>query len=106
MDVNGLTRRIVIDRSAANTQGIKDIKSMLKRFGCPIPIQMVRIKYLNNMVEQDHRFIKRRVMPMLGFKSFMSAASTIAGIELVNMIRKGQFTPELCPFQQFCQLAA
>ncbi|MBM3605858.1 MAG: IS6 family transposase [Alphaproteobacteria bacterium] len=106
MEVNGLPRKIVIDKSAANTEGIKDINRMLKRFGCPVPIEMVRIKYLNNMVEQDYRFIKRRVMPMLGFKSFMSAASTIAGIELVNMIRKGQFTPELRPFQQFCQLAA
>ncbi|MBM3605614.1 MAG: IS6 family transposase, partial [Alphaproteobacteria bacterium] len=75
MEVNGLLRKIVIDKSAANTQGIKDINRMLKRFGCPIPIQMVRIKYLNNLVEQDHRFIKRRVRPMLGFKSFTSAAS-------------------------------
>jgi transposase-like protein len=79
---------------------------MLKRFGCPISIEMVRVKYLNNLVEQDHRFIKRRVKPMLGFKSFTSAASTVAGIETMNMIRKGQFRPELRPFQQFCQLAA
>jgi putative transposase len=106
MDVNGLPRKIVIDKSAANTEGIKDINRMLKRFGCPVPIEMVRIKYLNNLVEQDHRFIKRRVRPMLGFKSFKSAASTIAGIELVNMIRKGQFRPEFRPFQQFCQIAA
>ncbi len=67
---------------------------------------MVRINYLNNLVEQDHRFIKRRVRPRLGFKSFTSAASTIAGIEIVNMIRESQFKPELQPFQQFCQLAA
>ena len=106
MEVNGLPRKIVIDKSAANTQGIRDINRMLKRFGCPVPIQMVRIKYLNNLVEQDHRFIKRRVRPMLGFKSFKSAAATITGIELVNMIRKGQFAPEFRPFQQFCQLAA
>ena len=105
MEVNGLPRKIVIDKSAANTEGIKDINRMLKRFGCPVPIEMVRIKYLNNLVEQDHRFIKRRVRPMLGFKSFKSAASTIAGIELVNMIRKGQFRPELRPFQTFCQIA-
>ena len=78
---------------------------MLKRFGCPVAIEMVRIKYLNNLVEQDHRFIKRRVRPMLGFESFKSAASTIAGIELVNMIRKGQFRPELRPFQTFRQIA-
>ncbi len=106
MEVNGLPRKIVIDKSAANTQGIKDINRMLKRFGCSVPIELVRIKYLNNMVEQDHRFIKRRVKPMLGFKSFASASSIIAGIELVNMIRKGQFRSELRPFQQFCQLAA
>jgi transposase-like protein len=42
----------------------------------------VRIKYLNNMVEQDHRTIKRRIRPMLGFKSFASAASTLAGIRV------------------------
>lgn len=106
MEVNGLPRKIVIAKSAANTEGIKDINRILKRFGCPVPIEMVRIKYLNNLVEQDHRFIKRRVRPMLGFKSFTAAASTIAGIELVNMIRKGQFRPELRPFQQFCQIAA
>lgn len=105
MEVNGLPRKIVIDKSAANTEGIKVINRMLKRFGCPVPIEMVRIKYLNNLVEQDHRFIKRRVRPMLGFKSFKSAASTIAGIELVNMIRKGQFRPELRPFQTFRQIA-
>lgn len=79
---------------------------MLRRFGCPVSIEMVRAKYLNNLVEQDHRFIKRRVSSMLGFKSFKSAASTIAGIEILNMIRKGQFRLELRPFHQFCQLDA
>ena len=106
MEVNGLPRKIVIDKSAANTEGIKDINGMLKRFGCPVPIEMVRIKYLNNLVEQDHRIIKRRARPFLGFKSLTSAASTTAGIELANMIPKGQLTPELRHFQQFCQLAA
>lgn len=105
MEVNGLPPKIVIDKSAASTEGIKDINRMLKRFGCPVPIEMVRIKYLTNLVEQDHRFIKRRVRSMLSFKSFKSAASTIAGIELVNMIRKGQLRPELCPFQTFRQIA-
>ncbi len=75
------------------------------RYGVyPIPIEMVRQKYFNNIIEQEHRFIKRRIRPMLGFKSFDSAASTLAGIELVNMIRKGQFTPGLSLFQQFVQL--
>ena len=103
--MNGLPLKIVIDKSGANTAGINAINTMLKVFGCPIPIEMVKRKYLNNIIEQDHGFIKRRIRPMLGFKSFESAASVLTGIELVNMIRKGQFTPELRPFQQFIQLA-
>ena len=105
MEVNSLPRKMVIDKSAANTEGIKDINRMLKRFGCLISIEIVRIKYLNNLVEQDHRLIKRRVRPILGGKSFQAEASTIAGIELVIMIRNSQFRPELSPFQQFCQIA-
>jgi transposase-like protein len=48
-------------------------------------------KYLNNLIEQDHRSIKLRLGPMLGFKTFRRAATTIAGIELIHRIRKGQF---------------
>ncbi len=48
-------------------------------------------KYLNNIVEQDHRRVKQRVYPMLGFKRFRNAAVTIGGIELAQKIRKGQF---------------
>ncbi len=86
LEGNGLPRKIVIDKSGANTAGIKAINKMLKGFGCPIPIEMVRRKYFNNVVEQGHGFIKRRTCPMLGFKSYSSACSTLAGIELVNMI--------------------
>lgn len=106
LEVNGLPRKIVIDKSGANTAGINAINRMLRRFGCPIPIEMVRIKFLNNMVEQDHRTIKKRIRPMLGFKSFASASAALEGIEVANMIRKGQLTPELCPFAQFTALAA
>ncbi len=105
LEANGLPRKIVIDKSGANTAGFTAINKMLKSFGCPIPIDMVRRKYLNNIIEQDHRFIKRRIRPMLGFKSFASAASVLAGIELANMIREGQFTPGLRKFQQFIQRA-
>jgi transposase-like protein len=48
-------------------------------------------KYLNNLIEQDHRGIKSRTGPMLGFKNFDCSATTIAGIELLRRIRKGQF---------------
>ena len=67
---------------------------------------MVRIKYLNNIVEQGHRTIRKRIRPMLGFKSLVSAWATLDGIDVANMIRKGQFTPALCPFAQFAALAA
>jgi transposase-like protein len=49
-----------------------------------------QVKFLNNIVEQDHRRIKRLVRPELGFKSFLTAAQTIAGYEVMAMIRKGQ----------------
>jgi transposase-like protein len=70
-------------------------------------IEIRRIKYLNNIVEQDHRPIKRLVRPMLGFKPFRSAAVTLAGIELMHMIRKGQLLPtgKVRPAQQFYSLA-
>jgi len=61
----------------------------------------------NNIVEQDHRAVKRVVRPMMGFKSFRSAEATRAGIELMHMIRKGQLRArnKLCPSQQFYALA-
>ena len=54
-------------------------------------VEVRTCQYLNNIVEQDHRAIKARAGPMLGFKTFINAARTIAGIELVHRIRKGQF---------------
>ena len=118
LKVNGQPRKIVIDRSGANTAGISAVNRTRLNFGCPIPIEMVRIKYLNiesgvpavrtnrRGVEQGHRTIKNRIRPMLGFKSFVSASATLEGIEVANMIRKGQFTLGLCPFAQFAALAA
>jgi transposase-like protein len=67
-------------------------------------------KYLNNLVEQDHRNIKRRIRPMLEFNSFRRAQTLLAGIELVQMISKGQYQhPQgdgLSPAEQFYLLAA
>ena len=53
-------------------------------------IEIRQNKYLNNIIEQDHRFIKKRTRPMLGFKSFRSAKITISGIENIRIIQKGQ----------------
>ncbi len=103
---SGIPLRIVIDKSGANGAGIKEVNKILKRFGCPTKITTVKSKYLNNMIEQDHRFIKRRTRPMLGFKSFHSAAATLEGIEVAQMIRKKQFDLDGSGFAQFAALAA
>ncbi len=56
----------------------------------PRNVGIRKIKYLNNIIEQDHRSIKRIVNPMLGFQSFRSANKSLKGIEAMNMIKKGQ----------------
>jgi len=56
----------------------------------PNRTQLRRCKYLNNLIEQDHRFIKRRISPGLGFFSFKTAGRTIRGYEAMRMVRKGQ----------------
>ena len=67
-----------------------------------------QIKYLNNIVEQDHRFIKKITKPMKGFKTFRSADATLSGIELHHMLRKGQHkqSANQTIFEQFYELAA
>ena len=85
IDQSGLPDKITIDKGGANTAGIEDYNRDNKT-----NIVLRQAKYLNNIVEQDHRAIKRRTRPLLGFKSFLSAAMTLAGIELMHRIRKGQ----------------
>src|ERR1700722_3553271 len=80
-------RKITIDKSGANTAAIE---SYNKDHEAGIEIRQA--KYLNNIVEQDHRAVKRLARPMLGFKSFRSAQVTLTGIELMHMIRKGQLS--------------
>jgi putative transposase len=82
---NGLPEKITIDKSGSNKAAIKAYNDENNT-----DIEIRQVKYLNNIVEQDHRFIKRITRPMLGFKEFHSASVTLRGIELVRMIRKGQ----------------
>jgi transposase-like protein len=64
----------------------------LKADGClPTETKLRSSKYLNNLIEQDHRRVKQRIAVMLGFKQFRNAAITVAGIELMHRIRKGRF---------------
>ena len=104
---NGIPDRIAIDKSGANLAGLQSLNVILKFTGVGQTIGIVQSKYLNNIVEQDHRFIKRITRPMLGFKAFHSAAATLAGIEAAHMIRKGQLSQTgVSPFKQFAALAA
>jgi putative transposase len=86
---HGVPEKITIDGSAANEAAIK---SYNKAHGTTIEIR--QIKYLNNIVEQDHRAVKRVTRPMLGFKSFDAAQGTLIGIELMHMIKKRQMVVE------------
>ncbi|MBN8750301.1 MAG: IS6 family transposase [Variovorax sp.] len=83
--LHGVPEKITIDKSGANRAAILSINS-----DSGADIELRQRKYLNNVVEQDHRAIKRIVRPMLGFKSFRCARILLAGIELMHMIKKGQ----------------
>ena len=74
-----------IDTSGANTAAIEGIRA-----DSGADIEMRQSKYLNNLIEQDHRAVKRIVRPMLGFKAFRCARAVIAGIETMHMIKKNQ----------------
>lgn len=97
---------VTIDKSGANTAALGTLNA-----GKPDEetITIRQSKYLNNLVEQDHRNIKRRIRLMLGFKSFRRAQTILAGIELIHMIRKGQLQHSagdgLSPAGQFYLLA-
>jgi transposase-like protein len=66
-----------------------------------IVVEVRQVKYLNNIVEKDHRGVKQVTRPMLGFKSFRTAANVLAGIELVDMSRKEQMTMPGCEGRSF-----
>ncbi len=76
--------------------------------GLFLQINVRQVKYLNNIVEQDHRFIKKITKPMKGFNAFYSADATLSGIELHHMLWKGQHiqSGKQTIFEQFYGLAA
>ena len=85
---HGVPRVITLDGYAASHRAV----AKLKEVGTlPRRVRVRSCKYLNNVVEQDHRRIKQRIRPMLGFKRFETAAVTIRGIELAEKIKKQQF---------------
>jgi putative transposase len=107
---SGLPDKVTIDKSGANKAGLEAINLQLEILLMWIGqfFEIRQIKYLNNVIEQDHRAIKRVVNPMMGFNAFHSAEATLAGIELYHMLRKGQHrhAANLPVFEQFYALAA
>ena len=101
-----------MDKSGANKAGIDEINLqlallfMLSGIFCQIHVR--QIKYLNNIIEQDHRGVKRVTKAILEFKSFDSAEATISGIELHHMLRKDQHqqAASMAVHEQFYLLAA
>ncbi len=77
---------VTLDKSGANTAALATLNADKPE---EETITIRQSKYLNNLIEQDHRNIKRRIRPMLGFKSFRRAQTILAGIELASMLRKG-----------------
>ena len=103
---NNFPKQVVMDKSGANFVGLENINILQMLAGIISFVEIIQIKYLNNIIEQDHRFIKKITKPMMGFKSFYSAKATIAGIEVAHMIRKGQLPNANIPaYKQFMALA-
>ncbi len=95
-------------RAGANKAGLDSIN---QNYSDTQQIEIRQNKYLNNSIEQDHRFIKKRTKPCLGFKSFAGARrQTIKGIEILHMIKKGQLKNDnqnnKTIFEQFASLVA
>jgi len=82
-----MPRVITVDKNPAYPIAIEELKNEKKM---PVGIQVRKVKYLNNVIEQDHRFIKKRVRSMLGLKSFHTATYILSGIEVMHMIKKKQ----------------
>ena len=108
----GLPDKVTMDKSGANKAGINTINLALALLclfgGLPIQRTIRQIKYLNNIIEQDHRFVKNITNSMRRFKAFHSAESILAGIELHHMLRKHQHcqSNDMTIFDQFYGLAA
>ena len=104
---HGRPDKINVDKSGANKAALDAIN---KNYLEDQQNEIRQNKYLNNMVEQDYRFIKKRTKLTLGFKSFYGASQMIKGIEILHMIKKGQLTNNndnyRSTFEQFFSLVA
>ncbi|NCQ66116.1 MAG: IS6 family transposase [Alphaproteobacteria bacterium] len=103
---HGRPEKITVDKSGSNKCAVDFFNEDLEK---KKQYEIRQVKYLNNIVEQDHRFIKKRTRIMLGFKSFYSASETLSGIENIRIIQKGQIKgqkPKQSAFENLVELMA
>jgi putative transposase len=106
IDANGFPKKVVMDKTSANYAGQENINILLMLAGLISFVEILHVEYLNNLIEQDHHFIKKITDPVVGFKAFQSANATIDGIETAHMIQKGQLSAEnIQAYKQFMALA-
>ena len=99
---NSFPDKVVIDKSGANLAGLQNMNCLLIFNGWYWLIEVLQIKYLNNVIDQDHRFIKKLTRQMKGFILFISASATLESIEAAHTIRKQQSgLSRRSAFQQF-----
>lgn len=108
---SGMPEKVTVDKSGSNKAALDSINQVLVflflMFGVFLMTDIRQIKYLNNIIEQDHRRVKRVTKATLGFKSFEAAEATIAGVELCAMLKKNQHIDNGVPaWKQFYDLAA
>jgi transposase-like protein len=95
VEKHGVPQKITLDGYAASHEAVAALQKEEMR---PVNLIVRTSRYLNNGIEQDHRRVKQRVKPMLGFKRFAHAAITITGSELIHKIKKGQVdVSAMCP---------
>ena len=102
---NGAPETVTIDKSGSNLVALHAVNTERETL-----IKVRQLKYFNNVAEQDHRAIKRRTRPTLGFKDFDCARVILSGIEVMHMIKKGQLKDfgkiPLSAAQQFYSLTS
>lgn len=86
---HGRPDKVNMDKCGVNFAAINAIN---KKLDVSEKITVYQVKYLNNLIEQDHRFVKKITKPIMGFKSFESAEATLIGIDLYHAMRKGQYS--------------
>jgi putative transposase len=100
---NGVSERVVIDKSEANLAGLKNMNSLLMLNGRFLLIDILQVKYLNNIIEQDSCLIRKITHLMKGFKAFYSASAILEGIEITHTIHKKNHLQST--FQQFVNIS-